>query len=298
MIDWDDLKIFLALERGGSARAAAHTLCKSHSTVLRRLNELERRLGVKVFDRTPEGLVLSAPGSLLLSKVEKIEAHVLEAQREVGGADSQLKGTIRLTAPPAVLKYVMMPYLAEFQNSYPDIEIEIVPTNNFADLDRRHADVAIRFSEDPGDHLVGRRLPEFRDAIFATPDYVYKHFFQGSSVTAKWIGWTDKSRFARRISPFELRNRPIAWSLPTMTLQAEAARQGYGMALLPCVLGDNDTYLTRVPRTPTIPNLPAWLLTHPGLRRIERVSVFSRIIIARLENDRDKLSGEVTKSAS
>jgi len=83
-----------------------------------------------------------------------------------------------------------------------------------------------------------------------------------------------------------------------MPLQAEAARQGHGMALLPCILGDSDSRLVRVPNTSTISNLPAWLLTHPGLRRMERVRVFARTITSGLEQDHKRLSGELSMTSS
>lgn len=296
-LDWNDLKVFLALERGGSARAASAQIGGSHSTMLRRLQQLERSLGVQLFDRTPEGLILTEPGARLFSKAEQIEADVLEAERNVRGADIRLQGSIRLTAPPAVLQYVLMPHLADFRATYPDIDLDIVSTNQFADLDRRDADVAIRFSEEPGEHLVGRRLPEFRDAIYATPEYIAEHFSLGSETTAAWIGWIDRTRFATRISESKLRNRPVAWRLPSMALQAEAARQGHGMVLLPCVMGDTDCRLARIPNLSTISNLPAWLLTHPGLRRMERVRVFARTITSRLEQERKRLAGDLSVSS-
>lgn len=293
-IDWNDLKVFLALERGGTARAASLQLGNSHSTILRRLQALEGALGVQLFDRTPEGFSLTEPGIRLLRKAEQIEADVLEAERDVRGADIQLQGSIRLTAPPAVLQYVLMPHLAEFRSTYPAIDLDVVSTNRFADLDRRDADVAIRFSQHPGEHLVGRRLPEFRDAIYATPAYIAEHFSGPSETTATWIAWKAETRFAERISETELRDRPVAWRLPSMALQAEAARQGFGMVLLPCVVGDADSRLIRIPKSPTISNLPAWLLTHPGLRRMERVRVFARMIASRLEQERKRLSGDLS----
>lgn len=291
-MDWNDLKVFLALERGGSARAASAQLGSSHSTVLRRLQVLEHALGVQLFDRTPEGLILTEPGIRLLHKAEQIEADVLEAERDVRGADIQLQGSIRLTAPPAVLQFVLMPYLAEFRSTYPAIDLDIVASNQFADLDRRDADVAIRFSADPGEHLVGRRLPAFRDAVYATPAYVAAHFPAGSPTTAQWIGWVDKTRFAARISASGLKDQPVAWRLPGMALQAEAARQNHGMVLLPCIMGDADDQLVRVPGTATVSNLPAWMLTHPGLRRMERVRVFARMMTTRLEEERERLAGD------
>lgn len=290
-LDWNDLKVFLALERGGSARAAATRLGTSHSTVLRRLQTLEDALGAKVFDRTPDGLILTGPGARLLVKAQQIEAEVIEVERDVLGADIRLQGPIRLTLPPPVAKYLLLPHLARFRKDYPEIELEVIATYSYSDLGRRDADIAIRFSEAPDDHLVGRQLPQFRDAVFASHAYVDANCRMGANVNAAWIGWPEVGRFANRISRTAFASHPIAWHLPGLELQAEAARQGLGMALLPCIMGDKDPSLTRVPGTDTYDTLPAWLLTHPDLRRMERVRVFARMIAKSVSDQRDFVSG-------
>lgn len=277
-LDWNDLKVFLALERGGSARTAAARLGTSHSTVLRRLQALEDALGAQVFDRTPDGLVLTGPGARLLVKAQQIEAEVFEVERDVLGADIRLQGPVRLTVPPPVAKYLLLPHLARFRRDYPEIDLEVVATYGYSDLGRRDADVAIRFAEAPDDHLVGRQLPRFRDAVYASPAYVEAHSEVGEGSNAVWIGWPDAQRFSKRISQTAFASHPVAWRLPGLELQAEAARQGLGMALLPCIMGDRDPSLTRVPGTATYDTLPAWLLTHPDLRRMERVRVFARTL--------------------
>jgi DNA-binding transcriptional LysR family regulator len=290
-LDWNDLKVFLALERGGSARAAATRLGTSHSTVLRRLQTLEDALGTKVFDRTPDGLILTGPGARLLVKAQQIEAEVFEVERDVLGADIRMQGPIRLTLPPPVAKYLLLPHLARFRKDYPEIELEVIATYGYSDLGRRDADIAIRFSGAPDDHLVGRQLPQFRDAVFASHAYVDANCRMEANLNAAWIGWPEVARFADRIAPTAFASHPVAWRLPGLELQAEAARQGLGMALLPCIMGDKDPSLRRVPGTGTYDTLPAWLLTHPDLRRMERVRVFARMIAQSASADSDFVSG-------
>lgn len=283
-LDWNDLKVFLALERGRSARAAAVSLGTSHSTVLRRLQMLEHALGAQVFDRTPEGLVITGPGETLLRKAQQIEADFLEVEREVAGADVVLKGAVRLTAPPALLKYLMLPILADFRAKYPEIKIEIVSTNRFTDLNKRDADIAIRFSEKPDDYLVGRRLPPFHDAIFCARGTTDP---QGMG----WIGWTNAVLFQERIATTPLSSAPVDWTIPSLELQAQAAREGLGMALLPCVMGDPDDRLQRVIPNFTQPTLTAWLLQHPDLRRLERVRIFAEFVFAAISKQRGFVAG-------
>jgi len=297
-LDWNDLKVFLALARGGSARTAAARLGTSHSTVLRRLQALENALGAGMFGRTPDGLVLTGPGARLLIKAQQIEAEAFEVERDVLGADIRLQGPIRLTVPPPVAKYLLLPHLARFRRDYPEIDLEVVATYDYSDLGRRDADVAIRFAEAPEDHLFGRRLPRFRDAVYASPAYVEEHFHAGESSGAAWIGWPDAQRFSHRIMPTGYGALQVAWRLPDLELQAEAARQGLGMALLPCIMGDRDPSLVRVPGTATYDTLPAWLLTHPDLRRMERVRVFARMLIAAVADESAFVSGTYTPAST
>ncbi|SHG83628.1 LysR family transcriptional regulator [Marivita hallyeonensis] len=284
-LDWNDLRVFLALERGASARAAAAQLGTSHSTVLRRLQALEDALNAQLFDRTPEGFVLTGPGERLLVKAQQIEAEVFDVQREIAGSDIELEGPVKLTAPPAVLKYLLLPMLAEFQERYPGIDLEVASTDSFADLDRRDADLAIRFSNSPDEHLVGRRLPEFHDAIYVSKDA------DPSDLSLGWVGWPDRRRFQERIASTPYSDRPIAWQLPGLELQAEAVRQGRGIGLLPCIMGDQDQKMKRMDADFTQPTLPAWLLQHQDLRRLERVRVFADFIFRRITTLKDKVSG-------
>ncbi|ABD53639.1 LysR family transcriptional regulator [Jannaschia sp. CCS1] len=287
-LDWHDLKVFLAMERGKSARAAAASLGSSHSTVLRRLQALEAALGARVFDRTPDGLAITGAGERLLTKAQQIEADVLEVERDVAQSDIVLKGPVRLTAPPAVLKYLLLPALSQFRADYPDITLDVIATDGFSDLGRRDADIAIRFAANPDEYLVGRTLPPFHDAIYVAADH------SGGPDTGHqdgWIAWTAEQRFQDRIARTPFAASPIGWRLPGLELQAEAARQGLGMALLPCIMGDTDPALKRLAPAFTQPTLPAWLLRHPDLRRLERVRVFAQFLSDKISEQRDFVAG-------
>lgn len=274
--DWNELQVFLAVERGGTARAAGARLKCSHSTTLRRLDTFETRLGVKLFNRTPEGFSLTGAGEKILAKAQQIEAEMLEIERVVTGSDLQLKGLIRLTVPPPVAESLLLPVLTSFKNQYPEIEIEVVSTYEYSDLSRRDADIAIRFSDVPDDYLVGRRLPPFRDSIYATPKYIEKHCSESATEKPQWIEWDSHELFRRRISTSKYANHPSSWRFPTLPLQIVAAEQGLGMAFLPCLLGSTNPHLERIPDAELIDSPPGWILTHPDLRRMERVRVFSQ----------------------
>lgn len=189
--DWDDLRVFLALHRGRSVRAASRALRVSHSTISRRIDGLEAAMGARLFDRLPSGFTPTPAGEAMLERAERVETDLLGLEREITGRDARLSGPIRVSLTPIVAQHLLMPHLAAFAGAYPDIEMRVSASYEIADLGRREADVAVRFSAQPDDHLVGRRLPDFADAAFATPDYVAAHRFEGPNAAARWIGWDD-----------------------------------------------------------------------------------------------------------
>src|SRR5579862_4982177 len=128
MIDWDDVRYFLAVARGGSVRAAAVRLGVNHATVLRRIAHLEERLGVQVFDKRPSGYRLTDPGEEVLQFAEQMEASSNQLQTRISGRDQSARGLLRVTLPPFLAAHLLMPDLADFMRLHPAIEMEIVST--------------------------------------------------------------------------------------------------------------------------------------------------------------------------
>lgn len=291
--DWNDLQIFLAIERGRTAREAADRLKCSHSTVLRRLEAFEQRIGSRLFDRTPDGFQITDAGGAILGRAQQIEAEMLELERVVGGNDTQLEGKIRLTVPPPVAQYLLLPVLIDFKNTYPRIEIELVSTFGYTDLSRREADIAIRFTHTPDEHMIGRRLPEFMDAIYASPAYIRKHWTNNQPKDPQWIGWSDTAMFKTRINKTQFAKSKIAWNVPSMSLQVEATKQGMGMSFLPTLVGEKATGLKRVPNSEILKGRPAWIMRHPDLRRLERARVFTDFVADAIFKHEKLLAGVV-----
>ncbi len=292
---WNDLKVFLALYRARSIRQAALTLNVSHSTILRRIEALEADLDARLFDRTPDGFVLTSVGEHVLEHAERVETEMLTMSRQVFGQNSALAGAVRLTMPPPLAQHLLMPHLAEFQALYPLIELQIISSYDYSNLSRRDADIAIRFSAAPDDHLVGRRLPDFADAIYATPEYIAAHAFTGPDATARWLGWQGDGRHPawRRNTPFP--NCEAHLQVGDVLAQQAAARAGLGMAILPCWLADRDPHLKRVPPAAVLQTRPGWVLTHPDLRTTERVRTTVRFIVDALQTHQDLISGAGAK---
>jgi len=137
MIDWDDVRYFLAIARGGSVRAAAERLGVNHATVLRRIAQLEERLGVHMFEKLPSGYRLTAAGEEVLEFADQMEAssHLLETR--VFGRDQSVRGLLRVTLAPPLATHLLMPDFADFARLHPDIEMEILSSGELANLTNR-----------------------------------------------------------------------------------------------------------------------------------------------------------------
>src|SRR5262245_17756227 len=190
-IDWDDLRVFGSIVRGGSVRAAAKDLGIHHSTVARRLENLEERLGVHLFTRTPLGLRLTEEGHAVLGRTERVESEIDSLERRLHGQDQRLEGLIRITLPDAMAVGFLMDELARFSGLYPGIDLELLATYEALDLGRREADMAIRVTSSPPDFLVGRNLGPFALALYSSASYLETHDPVRNPEGCSWIGVGD-----------------------------------------------------------------------------------------------------------
>ncbi len=290
-MEWDDLRVFLAVQRGQSVRAASALLDVSHSTISRRLNAMEAKLETRLFVRTPTGLVATETGLSIIERAERIEAEVLGIEREVAGRDVGLFGPIRISMPPVLAHYLIMPHVAEFARLYPKIEVEIIAAYDIVDLSRQHADIAIRFQDKPDDYLVGRRLPDFSNCVYATPEYLATHDITGPEPTARWVGWGSSRMQPGWKQVKELKRCKVAHMASDPMTQLAAVRENLGMAYSLCLLGDRDPRLVRVPPGKVYKERQGWVLTHPDLITSERVRVCVRFLVAAFAQHKDLLAG-------
>ena len=302
-MNWENVKIFLALVREGSVRAAGAKLEISHATVARRIGAFETKLGVKLFDRLPNGLAMTVSGEELLQSALKIEEEMVAIERRISGQDTRLQGMVRVTMPDVMATHLIMPDLVEFVRQYPDIDLQIMPSYEFFDLSQRQADVAIRVVHHdrlPPEYLVGHRLVTYAKAVYASNEYLREHDLTSNSSNARWIGWGDLDlrgtnpkilRFPDWVKQSDYAHIPVYNSLNSVLLQTEAAKQGMGLAMLPCFLGDKETSLVRIPPGTAEPAYDVWLLTHPDLKDTARLRTFRHFISKAVEKYRDLLEG-------
>ena len=283
MIDWDDVRYFLAVARGGSVRAAANRLAVTHSTVLRRIAQLEERLGVHLFEKLPSGYRLTAAGEEVLEFAEQMEASSHQLETRVFGRDQSARGLLRVTLPPFLATHLLMPDFADFAHLHPDIEMEILSSGAVANLTNREADIAIRLISDRKTlplNLHGLKGPELCGGVYMSRDRLAA-WRAGAPDPIRWI-IIDIDEIPDWASHGEVRTTGVPFRTPDAEAQIAAARQGIGMTILPCFVGDADPLLVRVPGTDPHVNATLWLLTQGETRKTKRVRLFIEFVSRRL----------------
>jgi len=275
-MNWDDVRVFLAVARLGSHKRAARELEVDPTTVGRRMLALERTLGARLLARTPERVQLTTAGRRLLPHAEGMEADALAAGRELAAADAELAGALRVTAPDGLVHYVLVPALASLRREHPRLVVEFRAEARVLDLSRREADVAVRLLRPKEPALVAQKLGTLRFSFFASDAYLERHGTPRSTAALAahdFVGFDPafdalpQGRWLERAVP-----KPrYAVRASTTTAQLLACAEGYGIALLPVYAGTRVPGLQRLLPRLVGPAREMWGITHVDLRGNARV---------------------------
>ncbi|QTN36734.1 LysR family transcriptional regulator [Cognatishimia activa] len=288
MLDWNDLRFVLETARNGGTSGAARVLGVNHATVARRITAAEEALGERLFDRLPSGYVPTEAGREAVRTAEAMERLDSELDLKIAARDDRIKGRLRVTAPQLFIQRVLGGILAEFTEAYPEVDLELVATNDTLNLAQREADVAIRFSKDPPETLVGRRFIDQKGAVYATPELIARD--TGGEAPLDWVKfahWPGPPAEIKAVRP----NLRVRLTVDDMAAAIGAVRAGIGATRMACFLGDTDPALVRVPGMPRFDYLPLWLLTHADLRHVPRIRTFMDFTAARLGKLRPVFEG-------
>jgi len=292
-LNWDDLKYFLAVSRTGSIRAAASVLDVNHATVSRRINSFEKSLGQRLFERSHKGYTKTLMGNQIFEDACYLEERLNSVQRKIAGRDFSLAGEIRVTMPDMIAQYLLMPWFAEFCTEHPQIEMEIIDSTKAFNLANREADVAFRFCNEPPEHLIGRKLANVHRACYISVRNKGK-MLDGQWLAAQtWIGWNDKMRRPSGKIAREYPKLSSKHKIVSAMLQASACREGMGVAVLPCFIGDSDAQLVRIPPFISEAKYDLWVLRHPDLRDNLKVQTFVNFMTNKLLENADLIEGKI-----
>jgi DNA-binding transcriptional LysR family regulator len=289
-MDWDNVRVFLAIAREGSMRAAGRALGLSQPTIARRLVALEAGFGGQpLFDRLPEGVRLNAAGEQLLAAAEDAERAMLVLERRRAAASPALSGTVRVATGECAGGFLARCLVGSTRTALPPgITLELVDElRQRANLVRRQADMALRHEPpESGDFYVAK-LGTFAIAVYR----------RRGAEAAGWVSYTEEqahwptARWVER--QVEETGMPVACRASSMLMRVEAIRAGTGRGELPCYVGDGHPLLERL--TPPIPELAAeyWVIVHRDLRRAPCVRAAIDWMKAVFAEQRDMLAGVV-----
>ena len=287
-LNWSDLKFFLTVARCGSLAKAANRLKVTHSTVFRRINSLEAAAGIKLFARHPEGYRLTGAGDEVLAYVERISDRIDELQRLLDNRNDHLRGVINVTAPHNLAYRYLPGYLVEFHRLYPDIHVNLLVGNDDLNLSRREADLAIRATPAPPEHLIGNKLFSLAWGAYACEAYLAEHGTPADEDALKEHAIISAHHDLLRLPAFDWAERHI----PPQRVVARCsdligmsalAVAGLGIALLPDDQAKPE--LRRLFSLTAARHSDIWVLTHPDLRDNRWVRVFKEFIIDKFKED-------------
>lgn len=284
MDNWDDLRYFHAVAEAGSLNGACKSLGVNHSTVFRRINSLEGKLAVRLFERRDARYILTGSGESLLTRTSQITSAIDEVNRFIVGGDQTLKGLIRITAPDGFAYYRLPPLIAEFTALYPGIHIQLLASSDDFNLSRLEADIALRSTSSPPEHLVGRMLYTMPWNLYGSPKFFSKPIGRFGIRQLANYPLIGPERALLRLNPMQWLEKhadKLNFSARANTFlgMAALAREGVGLALLPA---DVAVGLQEVATLERQFESDIWLLTHPDLRANARVRTCMQFLADRL----------------
>lgn len=275
-LNWDDLRYFLAVVETGSLTGAARQLRVEHTTVSRRVEALEKSLGLRLFDRLPRQWQLTAEGENLVPGVRRLEDEALSLQRAAAGV-APLSGTVRISAPPVMASHLLVPQLGPLSVKLPGVCLEVVGETRDANLSRREADIALRLSRPKANGLAARPLIEVGYALYASRYYLAQHGakhwafvgYEESLLDTPQQQWLEKTAAGR----------PFAFRSNDLNALFQAVRAGLGVGVLPHFMARNDPLLVPIPSPECTVKRTLWLVLHPDVRRSPRVRAVADEVI-------------------
>ncbi|MFO1270700.1 MAG: LysR family transcriptional regulator [Rubrivivax sp.] len=290
-MDWSDLRYALAIGQLGSVAAAARQLGVNATTVQRRLDALEKRLGARLFERSRGGYAPTEAGAVVIEQARRMADQADEIERRVLGRDRELTGPLRVASAFVVMEYLLPQPLADFARACPGVEVEVVENAFLADLSRRstdsagtrarqEADVALRLSASVAEHLVGRRLGIAECRVYALRGAGGLPQSPQPLATlvrdAPWVAFERDatSRVYDRWMRSHLAGAQVRLRVDIFNAMVAMLRTGIGVGLLPTFMEERHPELVAV--SDPVPELaqPVWMLTHPDLRETARVRAF------------------------
>ncbi|WDZ77274.1 LysR family transcriptional regulator [Ensifer adhaerens] len=282
-MNWDDVRMFLAVARTGQILAASKRLGLNHATLSRRVTALEEAMKTRLLVRRPNGCELTAEGEIFLTAAERMETEMLAAQSQIGRIDTAIAGTVRIGAPDGFGVSFLAPRLGRLTARYPELKLQLVPVPRSFSLSQREADIAITIERPEQGRLVSSKLTDYTLGLYASSNYLEKH---GTPQTIddlrdhRRIGYVEDLIFTPSLnfSAEIMRSWDASFEISSATGQTEAVRSSAGIGILHNYIARHTPELKRILPETTI-RRAYWTTYHESARDLVRV----RTVVAFLQ---------------
>ncbi|MGN8005163.1 LysR family transcriptional regulator [Acidovorax sp. 22279] len=275
-MNWDDTRIFLALTRAPSLRAAARSLGVDQATVGRRLNALEAELGAKLFLRAKDGYLLTAAGETALAAARRMESAALDLRTRIEGQDTSPGGLVRVTSTDSIAIDLLMPAIERLQQHWPHIRVDLEVSTQLLSLSRRQVDIAFRNVRPETPDLVVRRVVSWPVGLFASAGYVERFGMpvpedelRGHHLVA-YAPYLEQSPFLT-MAGVPARQARIALAVRSSLLVRKGVAAGIGLGEMPVWMGAREGLVRIWPERRRATDYEVWQVMHPDLQRTARV---------------------------
>lgn len=276
-MNWDDVRVFLAVARTGQILAASKRLGLNHATLSRRLTALEQSLGTRLFVRRTNGCEMTAEGEIFLASAERMETEMLAAQARLGRTDTAIAGTVRIGAPDGFGVSFLAPRLGRLIERHPDLKIQLVPVPRSFSLSQREADIAVTLERPEQGRLVSSKLTDYTLGLYASQGYVQRHGMPEDAEALKQhrrIGYVEDLIFTQSLNFTGeiMRNWDAGFEISSAIGQTEAVRSGAGIGILHNYVARQYPELVRImPDTAILRSY--WTTFHESARELARVRI-------------------------
>ncbi len=284
-MNWDDTRIFLALTRTPSLRAAARSLGVDQATVGRRLNALESELGAKLFLRAKDGYLLTAAGETALAAARRMESAALELRTKIEGQDEHPGGLVRVTSTDSIAIDLLLPAVERLQQQWPNIRVDLEVSTQLLSLSRRQVDIAFRNVRPDAPDLVVRRVAAWPVGLFASEAYlarfgepVPEDELRGHHLVV-YAPYLEQGPFLT-MAGVPARQARIAMTVRSSLLVRKAVAAGIGLGEMPVWMGEREGLVRIWPQRRRPNDYEVWQVMHPDLQRTARVRAAAQFLSA------------------
>ena len=281
--DWDDFLYFLKVAVCGNMKSAAAELGVNYSSVFRRINRLEERLNVRLFERLKSGYRLTRAGEDILDRVQQVDEQMNAIQRLIEGKDIHLSGFLKISTTDTIGYYWLPTYIARFKKMYPDITVDMDIRTRYTNMSKREADIVIPAVNTQPDYMVGKKIAPIYVRLYGARSYVAEYGMP------RTLAEFDQHHFllpneslagmpANKWLRGHVAEKNIVACCDKLTGLYHMARQGLGLTIMPHYVAESDSDMVEVMKLPSECNHHLWILTHPDLRYTARVRAFMQFM--------------------